>query len=74
MTYPDLDSIVQRANRQLDGMTINRDQFSRDAIALAGELQRWREAHARLEATRPVGQGHPFDGGIFRDLFKGQAR
>ncbi|TDF23837.1 hypothetical protein [Delftia tsuruhatensis] len=73
MTHPDLDSLVQRANRQLDGMTINRDQFSRDAIALASELQRWREAHARLEATRHVGKGHPFDD-IFRDLFKGQAR
>lgn len=73
MTYPDLDSLVQRANRQLDGMTINRDQFSRDAIALAGELQRWREAHARLEATRPSGQGSAFEG-IFDGLFKGQAR
>lgn len=60
MTYPDLDSLVQRANRQLDGMTINRDQFSRDAIA-------------RLEATRPVGQGSAFDD-VFKDLFKGRAR
>jgi hypothetical protein len=73
MQHPDLDSITQRANRQLDGMTINRDQFSRDAITMANELRRWREAHARLEATKPLGQGSAFDG-IFGDMFKDRRR
>lgn len=73
MQHPDLDSLAQRANRQLDGMTINRDQFSRDVITMADELRRWREAHARLEAAKPSGQGSAFDG-IFDGLFKDRPR
>ena len=66
--HQDLDSIDHRADRVLDGMTINRDLFARDAKRMAAELRQWRAAHARTEART---KGEPGFAGSFVDILKG---
>lgn len=63
----DLDSITERANRQLDGMRVNHDTFARDVKTIADELRRWRDAHARRQA-QPGPERQTF-GDSFADIF-----
>lgn len=62
--HQDIDSLNERAERILDGMTVNRELFARDVKRMAAELAQWRNAHARMEA-RSAGNSS------FEDLFKG---
>ena len=65
--HQDLDSLNERADRILDGMTINRELFARDVKRMSAELAQWRNAHARTEAAR----SNPGFGGAFDDMFGG---
>ena len=47
--HQDLDSLNERADRVLNGMSINRELFARDVKRMAAELAKWRNAHARSE-------------------------
>lgn len=62
--HQDIDSLNERAERMLDGMTVNRQLFARDVKRMAAELAQWRNAHARMEARSAGKRG-------FEDLFKG---
>lgn len=62
--HQDIDSLNERADRILDGMTINRQVFARDVKRMAAELTRWRNAHT---LTRPQKPG----GASFADTFNG---
>ena len=62
--HQDLDSLNERADRVLNGMSINRELFARDVKRMAAELAKWRNAHARMEARSARKSG-------FEDLFKG---
>lgn len=65
--HQDIDSLIERASRLADGMTINREAFARDAIALAKELRQWRNAHERAQPQKGAEGGFA---GAFGDLFK----
>ena len=60
----DLDSLTERAEKMLDGMTVNRGVFARDVKRMAAELRQWRDAHAR---SKPNGPDKGLGG--FADLF-----
>lgn len=66
--HQDLDSLIERADRFLDGMTINRELFARDVKRMAAELTKWRDAHTR---SQPENLRKQKFGGAFDDLFKG---
>lgn len=70
MNHPDLQDLDQRANRMLDGMTVNREKFARDVMAMTAELARWRDAHARSD-PRPQAKAAGFED-AFGDLFGGR--
>lgn len=62
-----LQSIGDRAQRQLDGMTINRDAFARDVLRLVAAVQ---QAQARAPVKpQPGGFADTF-GELFADIFK----
>ena len=78
--HPDIDSLIDRADRMLDGMAVNRELFVRDVKRMTAELAQWRNAHARLQPKRPPEQTQrarepdPTSGDFstaFGDLFKG---
>ena len=65
--HKDIDSLTQRADRMLDGMTINREVFAKDVKRTAAELAQWRNAHARSEPVKDY-RKETF-AGAFGDLF-----
>lgn len=75
--HQDIDSLIERADRMLDGMAVNRDLFARDAKRMAAELAKWRDAHARSQPENLSKQKFGGDPGVgqftsaFNDLFKG---
>ena len=66
--HQDIDSLIERADRMLDGMAVNRDLFARDVKRMAAELVKWRDAHARSQPDNPHKQKF---GDVFADVFKG---
>lgn len=66
--HQDLDSLNERADRVLNGMSINRELFARDVKRMAAELAKWRNAHARSQPENA--RGSQFSG-AFDDLFGG---
>lgn len=67
LTQPDIDSLIERAQRMQDGMTINRDLFAKDVLRAALELKQWRNSHHNKEPERKADD--PFNdifGGIFK--------
>lgn len=70
-----LDEMEARAQRHLDGMTVNRDAMARDVLALARAIR-----GAQKRATEKATTSRPFSGmggngpfaGIFDDLFTGR--
>lgn len=46
LTQPDLDSIEERAQRLLDGMTVNHAAFAREVMRISKELRHWRNSKA----------------------------
>lgn len=69
--HQDIDSLIERADRMLDGMIINRDLFARDVKRMAAELAQWRNTHVR---SQPENLRKQKFGGAFDDLFKGFPR
>lgn len=69
--HQDLESLIERADRILDGMTINRELFARDVKRLAAEVAQWRNAHAR---SAPETASDPGFASVFDDLFGGTKR
>ena len=75
--HQDIDSLIERADRMLDGMAVNRDLFARDTKRMAGELAKWRDAHARSQPENLRNTESGGDAGVgqftsaFNDLFKG---
>lgn len=65
----DIESIIERANRMQDGMTVNRNAFARDVVKIAKELQNWRNAHARAE---PENKKEEALNNAFADILKGR--
>ena len=66
-----LDSLDARAQRQLDGMTTNRDTFSRDVMRLTMAIRaaRWQAQKQPAKAEGAAGFGPTFDK-LFADIFK----
>lgn len=73
--HQDLDSLNERADRVLNGMSINRELFARDVKRMAAELAKWRNAHARSEPenarSEPENARSSQFSGAFDDLFGG---
>lgn len=67
--HQDIDSLTQRADRMLDGMTINREVFAKDVKRISAELAQWRNSHERA-APRKASDGT--FAGAFGDLFGGK--
>ena len=65
--HQDIDSLTERADRMLDGMTIDRQVFARDVKRMAAELAQWRNTHASKEPQKAAEGGFA---GAFGDLFK----
>lgn len=61
-----LKSIGDRAQRQLDGMTINRDAFVRDVLRLVAAVQ---GAQARAQMKPQPGGFADHFASIFNDVF-----
>ena len=63
-----LDEIEARANRHLDGMTVNRDAMARDVLKLCAALRRLQREVAKPATTSPHRNDVIDDifGGIFR--------
>lgn len=75
MSIPTLDEMAARAQRHLDGMTVNRDAMAKDVLTLVGAI---RQLQARSKAATRTGQQGGFSdafGDIFTDIFnrKGQS-
>lgn len=70
----DLASIEERAQRVLDGMTINREAFARDVLALCKAAGRMRAEVVRLQpqASRERKSGDGLTD-VFSDIFGGNA-
>lgn len=60
----DIASIEARAQRRLDGMTINREAFARDVLKLCHAARRLQDEVRPLQ-PRQSGSG----GGAFTDMF-----
>ena len=69
--HQDIDSLIERADRVLNGMTINRELFARDVKRMEAGLAQWRNAHARAEPDTARNSGFA---GAFGDLFKEAGR
>lgn len=75
--HRDINSLIERADRMLDGMAVNRDLFARDVKRMAAELVKWRDAHVRSQPEnlrKTESGGDPGVGqftSAFNDLFKG---
>ena len=73
--HQDLDSLNERADRVLNGMSINRELFARDVKRMAAERAKWRNAHARSEPenarSEPENARSSQFSGAFDDLFGG---
>ncbi|MFG5411471.1 hypothetical protein ABXN37_29265 [Piscinibacter sakaiensis] len=71
-----LDEMEARAQRQLDGMTVNRDAMACDVLDLVAAVRRARSAIAdKLHREKPDASMGDFEaafGSIFRDLFGGR--
>ena len=63
----DLKSIEDRAQRMLDGMTVNREAFARDVLKLCAAARQ--VAAAKQPEAKPTAA--PFDG-FFGDIFGGR--
>lgn len=66
----DLASIEERAQRVLDGMTINREAFARDVLALCRAARRMQKEVSRLRAMGK-GTGGDVLADVFGDIFGG---
>lgn len=66
----DLASIEERAQRVLDGMTINREAFARDVLALGRAARRMQKEVSRLHAMGK-GKGGDVLADVFGDIFGG---
>lgn len=64
--HQDINSLTERADRMLDGMTINREVFAKDVRRMAAELAQWRNSHER---TPPRKAADGTFAGAFGDLF-----
>jgi hypothetical protein len=58
----------ERANRQLDGMNVNRDAMARDVIHLVAIL---RDARTAIENLQRTQQKPSIYQDAFKDIFKG---
>lgn len=67
----DLASIEERARRVLDGMTINREAFARDVLALGSAARRLQKEVLRLNEMGK-GTGGDVLGAVFGDIFGGR--
>lgn len=67
MTTPTLDEMAERAQRQLDGMTVNRDAMARDVLQLVEAI---RAMQRRAAAERPAQPSGDFTA-AFDDIFSG---
>lgn len=63
-----LDEIEARANRHLDGMTVNRDAMARDVLKLCAALRRLQREVAR--PSKPDVRKEDIFSGIFGDIFR----
>jgi len=66
-----LDEMQARAQRQLDGMTVNRDAMANDVLRLVELVRRMQQRAADLGAGRGAG-GSGVKGGyaeVFGDIF-----
>ena len=53
---PTLDEMEARAQRHLDGMTVNRDAMARDVITLTRAIRTAQARHTQQRTTqRPIG-------------------
>jgi hypothetical protein len=64
-----LQTMQVRAQRQLDGMTVNRDEMARDVLFLCEVVRAARNRIRDLERAT-VKEDDPLNLGIFKDLFK----
>lgn len=60
-----LDEMAERAQRHLDGMTVNKDAMARDVLALVGAIK---AAQARRPRQQTDGFAAAFDE-LFSDIF-----
>jgi len=67
----DLASIEERAQRVLDGMTVNREAFARDVLRLSKATRRLRDEVVRLQ-PQASGKGGDAFIDIFGDIFGGR--
>ena len=51
MSMPTLDEMQARAQRQLDGMTVNRDAMANDVLRLVDLVRRMQQRAALLDAA-----------------------
>jgi len=65
MSTPTLDEMATRAQRHLDGMTVNRDAMAKDVLTLVGAI---RQLQQRAKVAQPDSQPNNFSG-AFGDLF-----
>lgn len=63
MEHQDLNDLDVRADRMLDGMSVNRDKLARDIKTLTQELRNWRATFDRTkrESGNASGFGSAFD-------------
>lgn len=69
MTTPTLDEMAGRAQRHLDGMTVNRDAMAKDVLTLVGAIK---QVQARSATSTRTGQQGGFSDAfdsIFDDIF-----
>jgi len=74
MSTPTLDEMATRAQRHLDGMTVNRDAMAKDVLTLVGAIK---QMQARSNATARTGQQGGFSdafGDIFTDIFNRKSK
>lgn len=67
----DIASIQERAQRLLDGMTINREAFARDVLKLTHAARRLRDEVVRSQ-PRQSGPGGSSFTDVFGDIFGGR--
>lgn len=70
MSTPTLDEMATRAQRHLDGMTVNRDAMAKDVLTLVSAI---RQMQQRATATQSTQRGSNFSdafGDLFGDILK----
>lgn len=72
MAIPTLDEMEERAQRHLDGMTINRDSMARDVLLLVKAVRSAQTRAKEIEATNKKTNSGSYSGafsGIFDEIF-----